>query len=214
MKFKTLAAIASALSLMAGAHAQDLSSHFVNLDFDAGIVTSPGPFKGFDAPDAPEIIGWQNLAPIGDGGVEGPGAWWGPYDVNAAFINGGGAAFNLSDYTIQAGDTFSLSLMAKWWNWTGANGQWTATLFYDNPANVIGAFTTPNLTDGWTAYSTAVSIDATPASVGGKLGILMTNSGAGIAQFDELTVAVPEPTTLSLMAVAGLGLLLQRRRQN
>jgi hypothetical protein len=38
------------------------------------------------------------------------------------------------------------------------------------------------------------------------------NTGTGISQIDEITVSVPEPATLSLVAVAGLGMLLGRRR--
>ena len=63
---------------------------FVNIDFDSGAVTTGGPgFKGFDAPDATEIIGWTNYrngaaGPLNDAGVEGPGAWWSPYETNAS----------------------------------------------------------------------------------------------------------------------------------
>ena len=133
MKYQNLAAIAAALSLAATANAQLITS-FTNLDFDLG-VANVGPLA-FDNP-ASDVPGWMNKnATMVDSGVEGPGAWWGPYEQFAAFMKGGDAAFNLSNYTIQSGDTFSISFMAQWWNWTGANGQWTATLFYDNPANV------------------------------------------------------------------------------
>lgn len=211
MKFKNLAVIASTLAVAATACAQPITS-FVNLDFDAGGVS--GPFLGFDAPAAPEIIGWNNHLGIVDAGVEGLGAWWGPYQDKAAFINGGGSAYNLSDYTIQAGDAFSISFYAQCWQWQGV-GQWTATLFYDNPANVIGSYVTPNLADHtqWTLYSTPTPIAATAGSVGGKLGVLMASTGAAISQVDEIVISVvPEPTAISLVAVAGLGLLASRRR--
>jgi hypothetical protein len=149
-----------------------------------------------------------------DSGVEGPGAWWNPYEDYAAWMKGGEAAYNMSDYTIQAGDAFSISFYAQWWQWTGSEGRWTATLFYDDPANAIGSYTTPDLTEHgtWTAYSNPTPIVATVGSVGGKLGLLMASTGSGIAQVDEITVAIPEPATISLMAVAGLGMLLRRRR--
>jgi hypothetical protein len=210
MKYKNLALIASAFVAAATASAQNISSSFVNLDFDSGGTHIA---SGFDAPGA-DIIGWNNQAGILDAGVEGVGAWWGPYDFQAAFINGGGSAYNLSDYTIQAGDEFSIQFYAQCWQWLGV-GQWTATLFYDNPANVIGSYVTPDLAPHtqWTLYSTPTPIAATAGSVGGKLGILMASTGGAIAQFDEVAISVvPEPTTISLMALAGFGLLLNRRR--
>lgn len=214
MKLRILSAVAAALAITATTNAQQVINSFTNLDFDTGVTHIA---SGFDNPGA-DIIGWNNNAGILDAGVEGPGAWWGPYDFQAAFINGGGSAFNLSDYTIQTGDLFTISFLARSWQWTGANGQWTATLFYDNPANVIGSYTTPGELpehwQPWATYTTDTAIVATPASVGGKLGILMSNTGTRIALVDEIVVSVPEPTSLSLVAVAGLGLLLGRRRKN
>ncbi len=213
MKLNKLSTVAAALAFAVTTNAQVITS-FTNLDFDSGGTHIA---SGFDASGA-DIIGWNNNAGIFDAGVEGPSAWWGPYDFQAAFINAGGSAYNLSDYTIQAGDSFSISFMARSWQWTGANGQWTATLFYDNPANVIGSYTTPGQLpeqwQPWSLYTSDTAISATPASVGGKLGILMSNTGTRIAQVDEIVVSVPEPATLSLMVVAGLGMALKRRRQS
>ncbi len=213
MKLNKLSAIAAALSITVATNAQLITS-FTNLDFDSGGVSTGGNFNGFDNPNC-EIIGWNNNAGLNDAGVEGPGAWWNPYQINSAFMNNGGSAYNLSDYTIQAGDNFSIDFQAKcWWG----DGLWTVSLFYDNPANVIGSYTTPGTTVthwDWSQYSTTAPIVATGASVGGKLGILIASTGPAIACIDEIavTTVVPEPTTLSLMAVAGLGLLLQRRRK-
>jgi hypothetical protein len=211
MKYKNLAIIASVLVAAATASAQNISSQFVNLDFDEGGVS--GPFLGFDAPAAPEIIGWNNHLGIVDAGVEGPGAWWNPYQDKAAFINNGGSAYNLGNYTIQAGDVFSIEFYAQCWNWAGV-GEWTATLFFDSPANAIGSYLASPLANhgNWTLYSSG-PIAATPESVGGKLGILMASTGQSFAQMDEVVISVvPEPTTISLAALAGFGLLLNRRR--
>ena len=189
------------MGLAASANAQLITS-FTNLDFDLGVANVA---SGFDNPSS-DVPGWRNNTAMTDSGVEGPGAWWGPYDQYAAWMKTGEAAYNTSDYTIQAGDVFSVSLMAQWWQWTGAKGQWTATLFYDNPANVIGSYVTPDLNPqgSWTAY-TSTPIAATAGSVGGKLGILMASTGGGIAQVDEISVqVVPEPSSLAL---AGLALL-------
>ncbi len=195
------------LSVAAIANAQPITS-FVNLDFDAGVQHFP---TGFDNPTA-DIPGWQNYTTIADSGVEGPGAWWGTYEDHAAFMRTTEGAYNLSDYTIQAGAAFSIEFYAKTWD-NLPNGAWTVSLFYDTPANVIGSYTTSALVFGqWNLYSTEIT--ATGASVGGKLGITFLNSGLQFANLDEVTVTavVPEPASISLVAVAGLGLLLGRRQ--
>jgi hypothetical protein len=223
MKHNVLIALTSALAVITTANAQNISSSFVNLDFDSGGVTTPGPFKGFDAPDSPEIIGWSNFrngasGPLNDAGVEAAnvGWWLGDYThQNAAFMSSQDAAYNLSTYIIQAGDVFSIEYIGARWGWLGA-GQWTATLFYDSPANVIGSYV-QDINSDWLGQgvwynNTTTGIAATPASVGGALGILLTSSGTAISQIDEITISVvPEPTTLTLLAMAGFGLFLKRR---
>ncbi|HLP75316.1 MAG TPA: PEP-CTERM sorting domain-containing protein [Candidatus Paceibacterota bacterium] len=220
MKFKNLAVITSILSLTAAANALDISGQFVNIDFDSGGTSNP--FKGFDAPSAPEIIGWKNLnnaASLADSGVEGSGAWWGTYQNNSAFMKTGDGAYNLSSYTIQAGDVFDIGVWAKdWATWDSTTPHLTVTLFYgpDSSQNLIGSFDTGTIAKGtWTLYQ-GNAITASPGSVGQTLGISVLSSGpSGYACFDSTTVnvtSVPEPATLSLVAVAGLGMALMRRK--
>jgi hypothetical protein len=188
---------------------------FVNADFDSGIVTTGnGNFAGFDAPAAPEIIGWTNYGDTHDAGVEAAGAWWlaGYADQNAAFCNSGGGASNMSSYVIQDGDQFTASFIADSW-WNGATGR--LSLWYDNPANVIGSFDAVTNLWHYDPYSNATPIVATSASVGGILGVTLENLGPGTFTWDEVTVdVVPEPATLVMLALAGaFGMFYVRLRK-
>jgi hypothetical protein len=212
-------------ALATAVQAADISSLFNNIDFDSGVVTNgaTGGFRGFDAP-CTEIDGWTNYRDgaaglLNDAGVEGPGAWWldaaytGVYG-NAGFMSSGDAAYTMSTYTIGAGDVFKIKYIAGDWGWTGGGGQWTATLFYDNPANVIGSYV-QNISS-WmptaTWYSDLAGIAATPASVGGTLGILMKSTGGSIVQLDEVTVnVVPEPASLVLLSLGTLAIVRKRK---
>ncbi len=190
-EFKQLFVGMIVLSLACLASAQtEVIDSFVNLDFDSGAVTTGGPgFKGFDAPDATEIEGWSNYpaGALNDSGVEAEGAWWSPHETNSAFMSSGDAAYNISSYVIQAGDAFAISFMAQRW-WDDSSGEWTATLFYDDPENVIGTYVATALPFGWTAYSMDGVIEATPESVGGTLGILFESTGSSFANLDEVVV--------------------------
>jgi hypothetical protein len=220
-KMKKVAVVLMVAVLAVAVQATDISSSFANIDFDSGGVTTPGPFKGFDAPDAPEIAGWTNYrngaaGPLNDAGVEAAGVgWWlgGYANQNAGFMSSGDAAYTMSTYTILSGDVFNISYIGARWGWTGA-GQWTATLFYDTPANVIGSYV-QDINSDWLSqniwYSSTTGIAATPASVGGTLGILLTSTGGAISQIDEVTVYAPEPTTLVLLGFGALSMLRKRK---
>jgi hypothetical protein len=102
-------------------------------------------------------------------------------------MKSGDAAYNKSSYVIKAGDRFNVSFFAKSWDSTNG-GQWTVTLFYDNPANVIGSFIVTAPDGTWTPRSNATPIVATAPSVGGTLGVLFQNTGTQFANLDEVIV--------------------------
>ncbi len=155
---------------------------FENPDFEAGIANFS---DGFDAD--PDIPGWIDYN-ISDAGVEGGSAWWGTYNGSfSAFFAPGNSAYLLSEYSIQEGDEFDLGYVAK--SWSGGASEWTVTLFYDSPSNVIGTYTAPT-TGEWLEYASQIS--ATSESIGGTLGILFTNTGSQFANLDEVSVTIGE----------------------
>jgi hypothetical protein len=158
-----------------------------NADFEAGVGSWPE-FDGFDNP-AHDVPGWKNYpSALDSAGVEAGNAWWGTYNGSfSAFFFPGRGAYLTSQYTIKPGDSFDIGYAAKiWWG----PSQWTATLFYDNPANVIGSVSS-DINGGWSNYSGRIA--ATPESVGGKLGILFVNTGADVATLDAVTLALVLP---------------------
>jgi hypothetical protein len=200
-------AVATLITVTEGRAASIL---LTNADFEAGVTNIA---TGYDAPGA-DIPGWTDLslAPAADSGVEGPGAWWGTYQNGySSFMRVGNSAYLISGHTIQAGEEFTIGIVAKTWD---AASQFTATLFYDSPTNVIGTFTSG--VDGtWTSYSDSTGIVATPESVGGTLGIIIANTYSphpGFLNFDNVTIdVVPEPSVALLGGLGVLGLLRRRR---
>ena len=170
--------------LSAAAVVQATELELENADFESGVESFP---NGFDS--VPDVPGWQDGEQITDAGTENSDAWWGTYDGTSAFMKMGDSAFLLSDYTIQTGDEFTIGFAGK--SWDGAS-QWTATLFYDDPGNVIGSYAA-DVTDVWIVYSNATPITATAESVGGTLGILFENTGSGFANLDNVVIDQQSP---------------------
>jgi len=208
---KKLCMLAAILFAAVSVQATDLSSSFINLDFDAGGVSNP--FHGFDAPNSPEIIGWGNWKNgaytnyLNDAGVEGPGAWWAPYENNAAFISASDGATNMGTHIIGTEQTYTVDFWCKRWEWTSgsADGELTATLYYNDPANVIGSFTVTNISDNSHWEQRVGYIDSIPAAVGGNLGVYFHNSLANgdICTFDELQIRV-DPFVISGLGPTGV----------
>ncbi len=203
---KKLCFLAAILVAAANVQAQIVQVPLPNPGFEEpGENSFPG---GFEA--TPNVPGWFDLTPPTDAGIEGPAAWWGTYNGGfSAFMAPGNGAYNISEYTILAGEEYTVGFVSK--SWDGAT-EWTVSLFYDDPGNVIGTFST-GVNGTWTEYFSPSLIAATGESVGGTLGISFLNTGNGFGNLDNVSVTViPEPSTLSMIAVlSGVGLLVRRR---
>ncbi len=177
----------SDLAQLAAASPADLPQvaqiYLPNADFEAGVGSWPE-FDGFDNPNH-DVPGWTNYnIPAEGAGVEAGNAWWGTYSGSfSAWMSPGASAYLMSETVIQEGDTFDLSFVAK--TWWGQSSEWTASLFYDNPANVFATYSTATTGD-WAAYN--ASLLASPESVGGKLGILFQVTGGQFSAIDEISV--------------------------
>lgn len=137
---------------------------------------------GFDSPY--DVPNWTDVS-IVDSGIENV-AWWGTYDNYSAFMKAGDGAYLMSGHTIREGDEFTISFVGKSWD---GSSQWTATLFYDNPSNVIGTYVQP-VWGNWITFRDPTPIVATPASLGHTLGIRFVNTGTGFANIDDVSISV------------------------
>ena len=208
-RFWVLIAVLFAVSAAQAAGLTDISSTFVNLDFDetekAVFIGLPSD-GGFDDTQVYDVPGWQNLnGTTSDSGVEKEGAWWSPYQEWGAFLVKGDGGYNISSYMVKAGDKLYVSFYAKGWekysNTAGA--ELTITLFSgsDPSDNIIGTFNTGVLTQGdakefWTMYEAEFTAPANYA--GGLLGVAIQNTstiGSTFANVDEIQVSVESSIT-------------------
>ena len=165
---------------------------FVNLDFDES--TEAYFPNGFDVVDTYDIPGWMDYGTITDAGIESDGCWWGNYETYSCFLAQDNGAYNMSSYTIQAGDAFIVSFWAKCWD-NVTTCDLTATLFAGTApaANAIGSFTASAIPYGRDAasyvYFESTPIVSTVDAAGQLLGVNIVNSGTGgFANFDEMVV--------------------------
>jgi len=181
---------------------------------DVGKISS-----GFDAPGPNDVPGWNDYGTMSDSGIEDPGfvARSGDY---AGFLKGRqlgeGGAHQMTGYTIQAGDVFTLGYWAKVdWQESDNRAHMTGVLFWDvvnDPAYEMGFVVGDNLS--WNEYSyheLTVAADDHPASIGQELGIHFVNSNWDWAAVDDVTLTVSNPSTTppaaptALLAMSGDG---------
>jgi hypothetical protein len=136
-----------------------------------------------------------------------------------AYLQQGTAAYDLTAYTIQAGDVFTYT-----WDWALV-GRGTATVelgYWDGSSFVgIGSTATSfqsNTSQGLglgTSYTASLADATGGADVGAQMGIgVISPTGANYPEVDNFVLTVvPEPSTMALSCLGGLGALLLKRKK-
>lgn len=164
-----------------------------------------------------DIPGWSSDTQAADSGVESDwpghteGLWTG------FMMSGDPSIFNLTDHVIAAGEEFTLQVDARD-NWTDGTADFMISLYYDvagvrNP--LASTIVTLDAADTWATYSLQVAANKVAGSIGNRIGIELDNMSTTASSwegFDNVRLdVVPEPMTLSLLALGAVALRRTRR---
>jgi len=230
-QMKKYCIMAAALFTVSALQAQVVP--LVNADFNTtDPVGTTAQIRGFDNgidqgdSSSVDTPGWHNVGvSYSDSGTEMGG--YNPTGTrNMYLMYGDDAAYQTSGYAIGTGfgtdEGFDVSFsVGDIWEWAYVS----VSLYYDNPANVIGTqtiYADVGGTGWWSTMSdVTLNFSSTVASQGGLLGIMFQNIGgtgggstldgftggnpswAAIDDVSITVVPVPEPSTFAL---AGIGL--------
>jgi hypothetical protein len=177
---------------------------------------------GFEEPDMGKIKGWETIpgwsSDTGavDSGVE---MDWTDYGVYSGFLmSGDPSVWQLTDAVINAGTEYVLSIEAQDNSTDTGTAKLGMIIYYDLEGYrvpiALGIYDLPPRVGdehNWNTYSLVFNSSNAPSSVGNKIGIEFINFSAegSWVGIDNVTL-IPEPATLAMLALGGLGLMRRR----
>ena len=206
-----LAVIASRMLLGTAATAAPVAIPLVNPSFEG---TSGWPKISFGFDDATyNVVGWNNGGSVyTDTGIDWTLGGLGPHTGGWAgyFKSGDSSAIQTTSYVIATGDTFDLTF----WSACTQSGYLQANLYYLDGSSRIPFASKTASAPTWSLFT--LNAQAPAAAVGQVLGIEFVGyatSGTAWPVVDDVSLSVPEPAAIMLLATGLVGLLPGVRRQ-
>jgi hypothetical protein len=147
-----------------------------------------------------EVPGWESDGAVSDSGVE---TGYGPVDgdYTSYVMYGDPPVYQLTDHVIQAGQIFTMTIMARI---TAASSDMQMELYYydeDSDSRVPVATEIITLIDRMEEYTLSFEAGEVPESIGKKIGMQFTNTASGWVGFDAVQLDV-ELSSIALVSPA------------
>ena len=151
---------------------------------------------GFDG--VIDIPGWNDYGTMSDSGIEASTFVAHEWDYSAYLKGrnaGEGGFYQMTGYTIKAGDVLTLGYWSKvGWQSGAGRACMAGVLFWDvvnDPAYELGWVEAKNLSlTDWSYYELTVEVDDYPASIGKELGVHFVNTNWDWAAIDDVSISV------------------------